>query len=502
MHKLLRDGYLGILTDLGMADHSIPLTLWHRLTADSIGLSEFTMRLPGLAAGVSSLLLVTLFFWKVCGRKPALLTAWLLAISPFHIYFSRLARPYAVSMLFSFMAIALFFLWYRDRKPVWAAGYVSAAVMAPYFHLSSLPMTLAPLLYPCIRHVLRAQPNPPIKEVIRVGAWTMTGLAFVLTPPFLTNPEALIGKLATSNPLTMNTWVGAAELLLGMGSPLILLIEILLLLTGCALVFRQHAWLGLYLTHLVAVQLLAVMVIQPAFLEEPVVLARYLFVCLPILLFWIGFGLNGLDDLMKSKFRMLPFGAAPAVILLIAVQGPLPEIYFRPNNWTNQIFFHSRYNPEKGFERFRPKAVSPFYFQLRNYETGSRKILEAPWYFDSHAFPHLQKIHRQQMLIGFVDDLKLQVRPGEIPVIDPRFKFANFLHVSDHIGIARKGVHFVLFHKNLKEEMPMYFDQVTVDVQGWIRHYERVYGPPVYEDYWLTVFPVSPASGRPSYQRD
>lgn len=69
--------------------------------------------------------------------------------------------------------------------------------------------------------------------------------------------------------------------------------------------------------------------------------------------------------------------------------------------------------------------------------------------------------------------------------------FGNALHVADLLGIVRKGVHFVIFHKRLDEEMPGPFPQEPVDVSPWVELYRGLFGEPAFEDSWIVVFDVS-----------
>ena len=56
IHKLLRSSPLDIVTHLGYADYSIPLTLYYQQLQRTIGLSEWGMHVPSLVAGVGLLL--------------------------------------------------------------------------------------------------------------------------------------------------------------------------------------------------------------------------------------------------------------------------------------------------------------------------------------------------------------------------------------------------------------------------------------------------------------
>ena len=57
--------YTQILTHFGLFfDHCIPLSLYAKLLTDTIGLDEWTLRLPGIVAGVATLCLVAAIGWR------------------------------------------------------------------------------------------------------------------------------------------------------------------------------------------------------------------------------------------------------------------------------------------------------------------------------------------------------------------------------------------------------------------------------------------------------
>src|SRR5690349_16198206 len=105
IHELLHSDAKGILTSFGVADYSIPLTLYYRFLALHGGLSEWAMHLPLLLAGIALLAAAPLLLRRE--TTPAVIATWvtLLAISPLLVYLSRTARPYALTSLLAFVAV-------------------------------------------------------------------------------------------------------------------------------------------------------------------------------------------------------------------------------------------------------------------------------------------------------------------------------------------------------------------------------------------------------------
>ena len=98
---------------------------WSRVTTSDGGI-----RIPSAVAGALTLWLV----WLVArgmGAKVGAASVWILACSPLHLMFSRLARPYALAGLWAALATWLLVVGLRRRR-WWAfAGYgATAALMA------------------------------------------------------------------------------------------------------------------------------------------------------------------------------------------------------------------------------------------------------------------------------------------------------------------------------------------------------------------------------------
>ena len=87
------------------------------------------LRLPFIAFGLASILLFQLVAQQLDGRRAGLLTALLLALSPFHAYYSTEIRMYAI-VLFAAAANFLFFLRLLHRTGVWNwLGYTATAIL-------------------------------------------------------------------------------------------------------------------------------------------------------------------------------------------------------------------------------------------------------------------------------------------------------------------------------------------------------------------------------------
>lgn len=87
-----------------------PLDYWIGHAVFLIDRSVFAARLPAALFGVGSVGLLTLLLSRYCSWQISLLTGLLMAILPFHLYFSQEARPYSIVMF-----LLLVVLWQLDN---------------------------------------------------------------------------------------------------------------------------------------------------------------------------------------------------------------------------------------------------------------------------------------------------------------------------------------------------------------------------------------------------
>ncbi len=140
-------GYAFIFSHLGHADHCIPLALLYEWFSHTIGLSEFTMRLPSLVAGVLIIAAFPLLMRPWLSRDERVMTAALLALSPFLINFSRVARPYSLLTLLSGCSLPLAWRWWKSERWGFGLAWYFAAVLAAWLNPVSLAIATAPFLW-------------------------------------------------------------------------------------------------------------------------------------------------------------------------------------------------------------------------------------------------------------------------------------------------------------------------------------------------------------------
>lgn len=132
------------LNPRGFGDYKPPVLMYLMVPSISLfGLNEFSVRLPSALAGILTVL-VTFFLVKQLFNKPglALLSAFFMAIAPWHVYYSRLGWESNIGLLFFICGIWLFL------KGLQSGKYLILSVLS--FGIAGLSYHSFKLLVPLI----------------------------------------------------------------------------------------------------------------------------------------------------------------------------------------------------------------------------------------------------------------------------------------------------------------------------------------------------------------
>ncbi|MBR0568238.1 glycosyltransferase family 39 protein [Azoarcus sp. L1K30] len=401
VHKVIAsDGYLSILTSFGHTDYSIPLTLYDRLLADTIGLSELRMRMPMLLAGSLFLVLSILWVKARFGHSIAICFGFLVATSPMLVNFSRNARPYMITLLLGAIAIWALARWTRDsRRWPCALIYLLCAWMASYLHLIMAPFVLTPLLLSALTSSTKGA-GPSIGRVAAVCGVIGVCMALTILPPLLFDWSSMADKTGADLP-NMATLIGVWYGWLGSGSSITVGICIVLAAIGYQ-PLKSNAALefAMWLSGLAGI-VLVVLVMRPAWVQTPLTFGRYLLPVLPLLLLLVAAGASRIGE------RLPPLGktAFLAALAVSIFPGTLYRgLLDRPNNFTLHSYYQFDYrehlNPVRGM--FAPFATpSAFWSRFRDAD-AEKYIIAIGGIAGFESFYNLQllyqPVHKQRLL--------------------------------------------------------------------------------------------------------
>lgn len=490
IQKLLYSDYASIATHFGVADYSIPLTLYDRFLTFHGGLSEWKMRLPMLLSGVA---LIALAPWLMRRHATqATLATWsvLLAISPIMAYHSRTARPYAITTLLVFIAIVAFYRWWQDRDRRCAFVYVACIFLSGWLHLITLPYLLMPFAFFAGAALMRRRDL--LREWMRLilpGIVTALLLALVLLPPLLNDAAALAAKSETGY-VSAHSVYRATILALGLHQMFPFLVLLVLMGLGAWSWWRREPQFVAYIATIVAIAAGVVMLAHPAWVQNPGTLARYLQPSLPFLLMFVAEGVAvSLAPLATALQAPVVLVAAGALFLL----GPMPRYLYWPNQLMGHPYFQADYDPAfNPYYTLLPTGPVPtFYHRLATLPAGSVTLVEAPWSIVSYQDPEqlYQAVHRQFVKIGMVaPECGMPPAYGQYPETRG-MRLREVRHLSAILRGESRHADFLVMHLHA---WPVYVPPPEwPDVRTCLPKIEEKLGPAVFADRDMEVFALS-----------
>ena len=508
VRMLIRADAQGIAGHFGLADYCIPLTLYYRWLYEHAALSEWSMHLPLLLAGVALLFVAPWLLRATTSVPTRAVWAGLLAISPTLIYFSRTARPYALVALLGFVAIVAFRNWRGQRgdRHAWAALYVVATFVAGWAHLLSLVFTLWPFAHYGIaalrdlpRRDARAAAVGALRRMLLLGSIVALPLLAVLLPPLLNDWGAMAAK-AGADSATPESAYRTLLMQFGIADAWLCAVLAALLAFGAARTWRRDRDLVALSLGATVVGIAAIVVARPAWIQHAPVLVRYAAPILPFLLLYMAEGFVG----TLERARM-PSAAAAAVAAIglgaLVAAGPLPRWYYVPNQFMDHAIFQfdydTRANPYATLLQLGP--VSPFYRELAKRPPGSVTLIEAPQRAQSNFMPDpwLQRIHRQNVKYALVAPICGVGEWDEYPYTATGARFKRFARLGDLLDGATWGADYLVLRLQpwtLPPGKDFPWPVAWPDMPDCVAKVAAKLGAPAYRDDQIVVFALSGAS--------
>ncbi len=500
VHQVLRHGPGAMFLDFGYADYSIPLGILAWFEAHWWGLTEVMLRTPMLVCGITVLIAFPLYVAPRVSRAASALFAVLLALSPLLVVYSRLARPYAITLLLGWVAHAAFQRWHAVPRGRIAAGatYAATATLATWLHPLLAPFVLAPLVWEAGSLCRRTSPERRARVVRLLLLAGATGLmvAALILPPLVANPQSLAAKSGADAP-GIATLAGVWYAWLGTPSTAAVAVCVALAAWGAPDVWRalpeaRTGALGIALT------LVAVLLSRPMWSFNPLTLARYLLPFVPLLLLFVAAGAARLAYRLVAPVSVparISFAVVAALpVIALAAGWPLAPMLRHPNAQALDSLYYMDFRPEKNpivpYQATIP--LSPFWASLAGQPAGSVRIAAAPFYFESYDWdaPRWERLSRQRVLPGYLSGLCVDARWGEVPA-DARFRFRNAVRLADDDALVRRRIDYVVWQKPYVRQSkgrPVAIGADTAHCEAALR---GKFGTPVFEDSTIIAFRVS-----------
>ena len=372
-------------------DYSVPLALWNRMLLQTTGLDEWGLRLPVLLGGILLVPVVGLAVGRRAGRFEGAVTAWLLALSPPLILYSRFARPYDLVALLSFLALVSWLRWRREADWRFGVGSSGAGAAAVWLNLVAAPAVVAVWGLGFVTALWRRGHPSSAATARRWAGFVALGLALMLLLlwPSFESLFAFVAKKAQSDRPSLASLWGGAQMLFGTKHSAVL--AALLALTGIGgwMLHRSAPLLASGLVLMAISQGVALYVIAPKGFDDPIVLARYLFPALPGLLAFAGVGLARSALMGGPLGRFVPAGLAALGLAVLFGVGPGPALYSGPNAYTSHPFHYA-----PAHWNVRTDRVPSYYTKLAD-DSRVTSVVEAPWILEwwRTIYGDYQRIH-------------------------------------------------------------------------------------------------------------
>ncbi len=497
IHQLLFNTPSQLVTTFGHADFSIPLALLYWAELETIGLSETGMRWPMMLAGIVFVCVAPLYVRRYFGDRVALLFMLLVAISPRLVTYSRTARPYALTLLISLLAVVFFRKFVDSDKPAfkWGLLYAICAFGSSWLHLVSLPLVLAPFAVYGIPALINGD-KKRVGRLLKLGLGTLAGLLVLVLPPLLGQPEALTLKTGAQLPDFQSfygmlyVWAGASS------APLVFAVVVLAAL-GAGPVWRKLPICISLLTGL-ALTLVLILLTQPAWVQYAITLSRYLLPALPLFLLALSVGVirvgDGLFRLAGQSGRYTAYMLSLALLGYMFYQSPLQTMLLRPNSNSLHAAYQFDYREDHNLvTRYQKDVpVSPFWQTLSALPPDSVRVAATPFSFESHRWDaaRWEQLSGQRVMPGFLTGFCGGFWWGEVPN-DGRFQFHNVAYLSDPRDMQQRGFDLLVYQKPFKLPGEDETHSLALTAESCQPKIREQFGKPLFEDNWLVVFALN-----------
>lgn len=350
--------------DGGFHNFTYPLSyILIGLAMKSGGVNEWTARIVPCVVGILTPAIVYLLSKREFGRWPAFFAALLIAVSPWHLYWSQMARFYTMTMLFSAASALLFYSGYV-RGGVWRM--LAAALMmflAAMSHYSAFLVFGALVVYTIAEKALKwtagARGNAPLLAFYLPFAVA----AAAITPKALSILHSYTKSYATTGTTFNNPIKGAVYIAFSTMYRVEFAVAAAAILAALFLLRRKDGG-GLFLTCLIVVPMLALVVAGALSRGEN----RYALTTLPAFALLAGIGITLVFDALRPRSLALA-ALVPAVIILPLTQHSV--MYF------TSVYGGERWNYKAAAELIRKEArrgdlvLTPMYTPMMYYLADS-----------------------------------------------------------------------------------------------------------------------------------
>ncbi len=491
LNKLVASDAWGIFTSFGHADHSIPLTLYYYAISQFTPLTESILRAPMIVTGLITPVVIPLLCGRFLSRKEQIMLFVLLSLSPMLIYYTRTARPYALSTFLTGVAVVAFYLWTTRPSLGKSVMYVLCCSLSAWLQPVTLTFLLTPFLFYGVKslYMCRKLGQPQLfLRLLALGITQLAVLVLLIGPPVYANLSDITGKTGNNSP-TLTSLTLTFQLLLGSVSVFYGVIALAITAFGAYTIWQRNREIALYLAIGILLPFVVITSSGAAWIQHALVTARYGLPILLLLGIFMAVGATRIICLAGQRLFSLAIIVFASVIYLA---GPLPRIYSPElNQFTGHMAYQADYRWEENIYNVEldNRPVSGFYRLLGEQPHKELNIVIAPWFLEWHwdRWYIDQAVHQQQVTAGFLDGFCGSRFYGEYPPDNTQIALTNVVHVGELVSDSnRKNYDYLVYHKNASRGA-----QDAARYQECGAKVREIFGPPAYEDEELVAYSLT-----------
>jgi 4-amino-4-deoxy-L-arabinose transferase-like glycosyltransferase len=188
------------------------LSLW--AWTQAAGLSEFTLRFWTVLPGVLSVPLIYIWLRRLSGRGVGLLAAFLLALSPLHVYYSQDARMYALIGALALLSLIFFDRILVDGQRRWWIGWGAVTLIGLATHYFMGLVNAAETVYLLVAWRQNRRALKPWLA-IHIGVAALIGLWILASPGLQTTLVNMFSVSGRFEPLAKTLQGLTSDLMFG-----------------------------------------------------------------------------------------------------------------------------------------------------------------------------------------------------------------------------------------------------------------------------------------------
>ncbi len=409
------------------------------------------MRLPSLIAGTLTIVLFGFMAWRLLPPFQAVVATGIMCFSPYFVYLSQLARPYAIVIFLVFAATVTMFVWIKTKGPgISLTISVLCGVFAIYFQPIVLPAIVTLQAYPLLLFATKRLPLTKRRDYI-----IATGI-FIIIPAILLIPtlQSLLSEMSSKSfkgSINLDTIRYGLIPVLGLKMVIPLTVYMVTIGIGIYSLTKQYKHEVCCLLLMTTAQIVFLLIIRPAGVWRAHVGIRYMVHLLPFMVVFMVSGISFMVCLCPGlKNQRSLFGAA--IILMVLFGGYHYQSHHYPEKYDTyainpqyDLFYPDEY-VQQNIDTILP---STFYHEIAK-DTADYVIAEVSLKDSFGAcFQVYQRYHRHR----HVNVILSTQHKKYFDTLYTRTRFKTTLNIEKVQRLAGDlDIRYLIVHKRIGDE--------------------------------------------------